>query len=364
MKILIACDKFKGTFSSKQIGEIISKTLKIKNIETKVLEVSDGGDGFINSIMLTKNFTNHKCKTVDALGNEITANYLISDDKTAIIESAESIGLKLINPLKLNVMRATSRGFGIVIKNALKHNPEKIITGIGGTATVDGFCGAANELGFKLLDKFDKEIYPVGENLLKIDRIVKPNIDFNNKTKFYVASDVTNPLLGENGAAKVFAPQKGASEKEVEILENGLENLSKVIKKCLFKDVTNLVGGGAGGGIAAGMSAFLDAEILSGSDIVLNNLDFNNLAQQFDLIITGEGSFDNQSLDGKIVGKIVERCKIINKKILIVCGITKNITNFCNENIKIFPLFNTPPTLQTAMNETPKRLEKIVDFFE
>ncbi len=363
MKILIACDKFKGTFTSKQIGEAIAKILIRKNIETQILEVSDGGDGFLNSMLTLGNFNQIKCETVDALGNKIMSNFLLSKDNTsAIIESSKSIGLKLISPQNRSVLLSGSWGLGITIKKALEQNTKKIMVGVGGTATVDGFCGAANELGFNFLDKNGNFIIPNGKNLIKIANIIVPKNNPTENTQFFVAADVSNTLFGQNGAAKVFGPQKGATPQQVEILELGLKNLADVIKKDLGKDVSKILGGGAGGGIGAGMTAFLNAKIISGSDLVLKTVNFDSLASQSDAVISGEGCFDFQTESGKIVGNIINRCKKLDKKVIIVCGTSQNKMKQ-NKNIEIIELFDNTPDLETAIKETPTRLSKAFENF-
>ncbi len=352
MKILIACDKMKGTFSSKQLGEMIENAIKEKysDSETEVLQVSDGGDGFIESLRWRNNYSRWEFLSVNAAQRKIQSKYLYNIyNHTAILESALTLGISKLAVKEKNILQNNSYGLGHDIKRVIEvRHPQKIVVGIGGTSTNDLFLGAASALGFKFLNKDGNEVAPLPKNFLNIKQII-PTTEYTDK-EFVAAVDVQNPLLGNLGATKIYAAQKGASPEDIDYLEDALAYIAMIIKADLGVDLTQINGAGAGGGIGGGMTAFLNAKIISGPDFILDNLEIDKKISESDLVITGEGSFDSQSLMGKITGNIIQRCQKQNKNTLIVSGLYDGTP--LPSNCSITALFEQKPDTKNAKELT------------
>lgn len=352
MKILIACDKMKGTFSSKQLGEMIENAIKEKysDSETEVLQVSDGGDGFIESLRWRNNYSRWEFLSVNAAQRKIQSKYLYNIyNHTAILESALTLGISKLAVKEKNILQNNSYGLGHDIKRVIEvRHPQKIVVGIGGTSTNDLFLGAASALGFKFLNKDGNEVAPLPKNFLNIKQII-PTTEYTDK-EFMAAVDVQNPLLGNLGATKIYAAQKGASPEDIDYLEDALAHIAMIIKADLGVDLTQINGAGAGGGIGGGMAAFLNAKIISGADFILDNLEIDKKISESDLVITGEGSFDSQSLMGKITGNIIQRCQKQNKNTLIVSGLYDGTP--LPSNCSITALFEQKPDTKNAKELT------------
>ncbi len=352
MKILIACDKMKGTFSSKQLGEMIENAIKEKysDSETEVLQVSDGGDGFIESLRWRNNYSRWEFLSVNAAQRKIQSKYLYNIyNHTAILESALTLGISKLAVKEKNILQNNSYGLGHDIKRVIEvRHPQKIVVGIGGTSTNDLFLGAASALGFKFLNKDGNEVAPLPKNFLNIKQII-PTTEYTDK-EFVAAVDVQNPLLGNLGATKIYAAQKGASPEDIDYLEDALAHIAMIIKADLGVDLTQINGAGAGGGIGGGMTAFLNAKIISGANFILDNLEIDKKISESDLVITGEGSFDSQSLMGKITGNIIQRCQKQNKNTLIVSGLYNGTP--LPSNCSITALFEQKPDTKNAKELT------------
>ena len=357
-KILIACDKFKGTFSSKEIGELIAGVFYSQRFETTVKKVSDGGEGFIDTLRGENNFSRWKflsfCANKD---RKVQSSYLYDIyTSTAVLEAANTLSLNRLNKNEKHILKLTSYGLGFDLARLLEvRKPKRVVIGVGGTSTNDLFLGGANALGFKFLDVNNEEIFPFPENFFKIAKIIKPeNFERFKNIQFDIATDVTNPLCGVNGASKVFAPQKGANEEEIEFLDKALKHVAEIIKNDLGVDILEVEGSGAGGGIGGGLLAFLNGRIISGADFVLDNLHFDGKIQNADLVITGEGKFDSQSLNGKICGKIISRCEKYGKPYAVICGKSTEKMPF------VFPLFNPEDEIEFCKKETERRLKTML----
>jgi glycerate kinase len=257
------------------------------------------------------------------LSEKIKSYYgLIEDGNTAVMDVASVIGLPLVPKEKRNPLLTNTEGVGELICEILKENVEKVIIGLGGSSTVDGGTGLAHRLGIIFYSNEKKLERMSGGVLNEITRIDISNLHPKVKsTRFIGACDVSNPLLGENGAAKVYGPQKGATPEQVMFLENGLTNLSKKIKECIGKNVSEIKGAGAAGGLGAGLVAFLDAELWSGIELVMEKLGVERMIKYADIIFTGEGKFDNQTLSGKAVNGILKLALKYNKSVLLIAGI-------------------------------------------
>lgn len=362
MKILIATDKFKGTFSSKEINKMISKALKENDntIETEEMQVSDGGDGLVEAIRFRNNFSRWEFLSYSAnKERKVQSKYLYNIySRTAIVESALSIGISKLRRDEKNPLVTSSYGLGYDISRVMevRKNVKTVIVGIGGTATNDLFFGGAEVFGYQFVDKDGNKVEPIPENFMKIDKIIKP--EHLDLPEILVATDVTNPLCGENGASKVFGPQKGATNEQTDFLDKALLHGAKLIKRDLGFDILDIKGAGAGGGIGGGMIAFLGGKIIQGADFVLDTQLFDEEAMKADVIITGEGSFDRQSLQGKITGNIIKRAQKLNKPVVVICG--KADQNLNIENCKIVSLFTEDIDLQEAKKLTEERINSKV----
>jgi glycerate kinase len=318
MKVLIAPDKFKGSLTASEVCDAIEEGIlkKYPKAEIVKLPLADGGEGTVD--ILTPFFKGKKVK-VKVSGpffEEVEAEYGTDDHTTAFIEMASASGLQLIAKEKRDPLKTTTFGTGELIRHAMQHGATKIILGIGGSSTNDAGIGMAAALGFKFLDKSGKELKPIGGNLIHIDRIEVPH----NKLQVTALCDVNNPLYGPNGAAYVYGPQKGADAKTVELLDRGLMNFETVARKT-FGRSADFPGAGAGGGIAGGASVFFDLSIRSGVDFIIETLDVAEKIASADLVITGEGKIDRQTLAGKVVGSVAKHASAMGKKTIAVCGV-------------------------------------------
>lgn len=327
MKIVIAPDSFKGSLTSLQAAQVIKKGLSrvLPHARYLLLPISDGGEGLVDILSFALGGCKVWCVVSDPLGRPVRAPFLILPDsttpKTAVVEMAQASGLSLLKPSERNPLLTSTYGTGQLIADALKKGVRRVIVGVGGSATVDGGLGMARALGVKFLDKAGAEITGGGGGLGRLARIDPSGLNpALKKIEILVASDVTNPLIGKDGAASIFGPQKGATPKQVKVLDRNLASFARIIRRDLGKEVSRLSGAGAAGGLGAGLCAFLGAEIKSGINLVLDLLNFSGKAKDADLIITGEGRIDGQVKFGKALfglGKTAQKLKI---PLIAFCG--------------------------------------------
>ncbi|MCX5642906.1 MAG: glycerate kinase [Candidatus Omnitrophica bacterium] len=332
MKIVIAPDSFKGSLTSLRAAQVIKKGLSraLPGANYLLLPISDGGEGLVEILFSSLGGRRIWCGVSGPLGRPVRASFLILPDtaltskgsqKTAVIEMAQASGLYLLKPSERNPLLTSTYGTGQLIADALKSGIRRVIVGVGGSATVDGGMGMARALGVRFLDKSGAEIIEGGGGLGRLDRIDSSGLNpAVRKTEIIVASDVNNPLVGKEGAANIFGPQKGATPDQVKILDRNLVSFARIIRRDLGKEVSFLPGAGAAGGLGAGLCAFLDAEIKSGIDLVLGLLNFSPKAKDADLIVTGEGRIDGQVKFGKVLfglGKTAQKLKI---PLVAFCG--------------------------------------------
>ena len=300
-KIVIASDSFKGSLSSAEVAESIAVGLKSVWKDCKVLKVSvaDGGEGTVDALRDSLGGRSVSCKVHDPLMREIEAVYtILADDRTAVIEMASASGLTLLSAAERSPMKTSTFGTGEMIADALSKACDRFLVGIGGSATNDGGMGVFSALGYRFLDRDGRQLPPCGESLLQVAGIdcsrVNPRLQ---EAVFTVACDVDTPFCGREGAAYIFAPQKGASSEEVEILDSGLENFASVISASLGRDISSVPGSGAAGGLGGAFLAFSDSRLKKGIDMVLDAID--SLIEGADAVITGEGRIDSQTFKGK-----------------------------------------------------------------
>lgn len=317
--VLIAPDSFKGTLTAREVCDIIEKAFSEKISDAKIakLPAADGGEGLCSCFSEIANGKFITCAVSGVFGEKMNAEYYMLEDDTAVIEMAACAGLPLAGDNK-DPERASAFGVGELISDAVKNGARQILLGLGGSATNDCGIGTAAALGWKFLDENGKELEPIGASLSRVRRIIKPETELS--VPVICACDVDNPLFGKTGAAYVFAPQKGADEKAVERLDDGLRNMAGVINNDLGIDVSLIAGGGAAGGMGAGAVAFLGAELKRGIDIILDKAEFDAKASEADLVITGEGRLDFQSADGKVISGIAKRAKRLGKRVITICG--------------------------------------------
>ncbi len=321
-RVLIAPDSFKGSLSSAEVCSIISSVLMKKYPDLKItsIPVADGGEGTAEAFLHAVGGEKIYCTVKSPLGRDIESYFVMLKDETAVIEMALASGITL--EMENNTLLASTYGTGQLIKAALDKGAERLFIGIGGSATTDAGTGCLNALGAEFYDGKGEEVYPCGKNLEKIEKINLEGIDKRIYGKeITVLCDVKNPLYGKKGAAYIFAPQKGADENDVQTLDKGLEAFAVVSKKALGEDFSKCEGSGAAGGLGFALKAFLNAEMKSGIDLVLDYCGFEKMAKNADLIVTGEGRLDGQSLMGKVPFGVASRCK--GKRIVALVGVSQ-----------------------------------------
>ncbi len=340
MNILIAPNAFKECAGQIEIASLINSNFETDAFRSTVIPLSDGGDGFLEVCKQRFHLTEQVYEIPAPFdGAKIACKVGWKKDKSKIfIESADILGLKIVPINKRNPILLDSKGLGVLLKTIMTQESSlnNIVIGIGGTATNDLGLGAASIFGLKLLDDDGKYLPIIPRNYELVKDLIweQPRI----VSKIEIITDVENPLLGENGAARSFARQKGASEKDIEIMESGFENIIKILRKKKLGAITNILNG-AGGGLAAGMQIFFNAIIKPASDFIFEDLGINNLSYNPDIIITGEGAFDSQTLMKKASGILIEKFRNSGARIFIICGISDpEIENKLPANVKIFPI--------------------------
>ena len=320
IKIVIAPDSFKGTMTSLTAGRIIQEEIEkgISNVETIRFSVADGGEGTIDTFH--ENLNGEYVEDIFTSPNFTKKNFkYVKFNNSAVIEAGQCAGLLFTD--SKNPMYTTSLGMGEQIEHAISSGVKKIYIALGGSATNDAGTGLLSALGVKFFDKDNKEFIPVGSTLKDIVRIDDTLLNERVKdNKFTLLCDVLNPLYGENGAAYIYAKQKGTSDSEVILLDEGLQHFSKIVEEQFGIDLSTIEGGGAAGGIGASCSYFLNAEIVHGIDLILDICNFDNALENADLVITGEGKFDKQSMMGKTISGIAKRTVKRNIPLVIFAG--------------------------------------------
>ena len=324
MKFVIAPDKYKGSLTAFEFCNAVEEGLNraMEKVEIIKMPLADGGDGTIDVVKHYLKGDIVKVNVDDPLFRTVEAGYLLSQEtRISYIEMAEASGLNLLKEDEKNCMLTTTLGTGELIADALQKGAKEIILGIGGSATNDGGMGMASALGFRFLDKNNAVLEPKGENLIHIKTIDSSQVNpLLKNVEVKVACDVTNPLYGKNGAAYIYAGQKGASNEDLEALDNGLRNYSKIVQRQFGIDVQQIEGAGAAGGMGAGSVVFLNAQLTSGIDLIKELADFDTNIKGADWIITGEGKLDDQTLSGKTISGVIKSAKNQNIPVAALCG--------------------------------------------
>jgi glycerate kinase len=373
MKIVIAADKFKGSLSSFQACDAIARGLRQADPHFTItqLPLSDGGDGLAEVMayyVKTKKIT---ATVYDPLWRPVQASYLLSEDgRIAILEMAQASGLMLLQPHEYNPLLTTTFGTGQLIAYALQQGVSKIVLGIGGSATTDCGIGMAAALGYQFYDAAGRELKPIGANLIHIETIDAVNKISLNGIAIEVACDVTNHLTGESGAAKMYAPQKGATPEMVATLEAGMLHFASVVQRDFHVDLNTIKSGGAAGGLGAGCVFFLNALLRRGVELLLDYSEAETHIREADFIITGEGKLDAQSLHGKVVQGVATVSAKYDKPAIALCGIVDVDSMSLREAglAAAFSIINKPMSLNEALAQAEDLLTEaafnIGNFFK
>ena len=344
---ILVPDSFKGTLSAIEVCNIMKSSIKklYKDANIISVPVADGGEGTVDAFLYALGGEKKSVWVSDAFNEQkILAHYAMLKDNIAVIEMAACAGLPLVKN-RLEPDKTTTFGVGELIIDAINSGAKKIILGLGGSATNDGGCGMAAALGVKFKDEQDQKFIPTGGTLSKIYKIDMNNIYPKIKDiEFISMCDVDNPLCGRLGASAVFAPQKGADEDMVKSLDEGLAHLAKIIKRDLHIEVKDIKGAEAAGGLGAGSIAFLQSKLTKGIDVILDTIKFDELVSKADIVFTGEGKFDSQSLHGKVVMGVANRSQKYKTPVIVVTGaIGENIQEAYNKGITAIFSINKEP---------------------
>ena len=360
-KIVLIPDSFKGTLSSKQICEIVSAeiTQQFPNCEIVSIPVADGGEGSVDCFLSA--LGGEKITTIASgphLEQMKSSFGYLPESSIAVIEMASCAGLPLVENQK-DPLGTTTYGVGELLLEAANHGATKIILGLGGSCTTDGGCGAAAACGVKFYDKVGSSFIPTGGTLSQIKHIDISGLDPAIKTVDIVAMcDIENPMYGPEGAAYIFAPQKGATKNEVKLLDEGLIHLANVIKQDLRADVVTIPGTGAAGAMGAGMVAFFGAQLQMGIETMLDTVHFSEIIKDADLVITGEGKLDSQSLRGKVVIGVAKRAQDAGIPVIaLVGGVESDISNAYEKGVTaIFPINRLPEDFSVSKEKSAENL--------
>ncbi|HEY2567951.1 MAG TPA: glycerate kinase [Candidatus Udaeobacter sp.] len=320
MRILIAPDKFKGALDAREVAKNIADGLHdiLPDAAIEIVPMADGGEGTAEAICEARRGTWLKCKAHDPIGREIETRYAwIEDGQVAVMEMSEAAGMRRLSENERNPIRTNTFGVGEMILDAANRGAKEIIIGLGGSATNDGGWGMARALGFQFKYEHEQNEKRLSD-LLNLDRVEKPR-DLN-LPKIIAAVDVQNPLLGKNGATRVFGPQKGASEDELKVLEQALTRLADVVAEDFGFDYRDKPGAGAAGGLGFGLMSFCGATIRPGFDVVAEAVGLESKIKEVDAVITGEGSLDRQTLEGKTPSGVAKLARELGKKVFAIVG--------------------------------------------
>src|SRR5215468_3583440 len=323
MRILIAPDKFKGALNAREVAQNIAKGLLdiLPDAQIEIVPMADGGEGTAEAICDARGCSWLECKAHDPFGRDIEARYgWIDQEKLAVMEISEAAGMRRLSKGERDPIRATTFGVGDMILDATKRGANEITIGLGGSATNDGGFGMARALGFRFLGAGEKEIQSLVE-LPLLESIEQPKERKSVKQpKIVAAVDVKNPLLGEDGATRVFGPQKGVNEDDIDILERALTRLADVVANEFGFDYRDAAGAGAAGGLGFGLLSFCGAEIRPGFEVVAEAVRLDAKMKDADLVITGEGSLDRQTLEGKTPAGVARLARKLGKPVFAIVG--------------------------------------------
>ncbi|MBN1184429.1 MAG: glycerate kinase [Bacteroidales bacterium] len=357
LRILVAPDSFKDCLSSGEVANSIEEgiLLALPDAIIEKVPLADGGEGTVEAMIEATGGKIFKARVHDPLMRLIDSCFgVLGDGKTAVIGMSAASGLELLTKNERNPAYTTTYGTGELIKATLDLGCENLIIGIGGSATNDGGAGMLRALGIKLLDKCGNEVQQGGQFLLEIASIDTSQFDKRlAKTRIKLACDVTNPLYGARGAAYTYAQQKGATPEMVMKLDRALEHYAEILKAATGKDVSQIPGSGAAGGIAAGMMAFMEVTIVPGAELIMETLGLEEKIKHADIIITGEGMIDGQTLFGKAPFRVAQMAKKYSKPVVGIAGsIAGDYEQLFKEGfLSILSIMDKPMTLNDGIKD-------------
>ena len=322
-KVVVASDSFKGCLSSWQVAEAVEKAVRdvMPGCDVVKLAVADGGEGSMDALVTTLGCEAASLVVSDPLGRPVKADYAVLDDSSAVIEMARASGLTLLLPEERNPMITSTYGTGQLISDALDRGCRRFMICIGGSATNDAGTGMLEALGYRFIDSEGNLLTGCGGALSRISSIDVSNVHpALQESRFIVACDVDSPFCGPDGAAYVYGPQKGATPEMVEELDEGMRHFAAVISRTTGVDVTDMPGAGAAGGLGGALRAFMKAQMRRGADMVLDAVGFDQAIKDADLVITGEGRIDRQTLTGKLPYVVAQRAASANISVVALCG--------------------------------------------
>ncbi len=356
MNIVIASDSFKGSLTSIEVADAIASGIfeVVPDANVTKIPMADGGEGTLDAVHMAVGGNYVNIIVRDGFGNPTESRYLIlPDQKTVVLELADSSGLSKVSNDMLNPSIANTYGLGETIKHALDQGFRRFIIGIGGSSSNDLGLGMCHALGMRLFDKNGINLQPIGKNLLNIAKIDINDYDQRIKeSNFLIACDVNNPLLGPKGAAHVFARQKGAGQDMINFLEEGAKHYSHLVTEMTGIDATELNGTGAAGGLGYALKVWFDAKIKSGAETLIRMTKLEEHIKQSDLVFTGEGRIDEQTLYGKVIANISKLAKKHNVPVIAICGsVEGNVDSLYELGIKaIYPIKTNDISIEEAMD--------------
>lgn len=360
MKIVIAPDSFKESLSASEVADAIELGFRccFKQANFVKVPMADGGAGTLDCLLKAVNGKRETVQVTCPLGEKRPAHFALLPDKSAFIEIAQASGLHLVPLHKRDILNSSSFGSGELIKAALNEGAREFVIALGGSATCDGGMGALAALGLVFKDNQGNKLEPNALALQKISEIDSSNLDPRlAESRFLLAHDVENPLLGLEGALK-YAPQKGAGPKEVELLHKGLENYAYVLEKTTHKGVNSLAGLGAAGGLTAGLYAFLNATLKPGAEVISDKIGLPDILKEADLVITGEGQLDDQSFYGKTPIAVAQLAKQFKLPVVAITGsLGEGFEAVYKQGIDaVFSIINKPLPIESALQFTKPML--------
>lgn len=359
MKIVIAPDSFKECLSAQEVAANIAVGIRkvAPNAEIFEIPISDGGEGVLEALLKGGGGQRISIPVLDPLMRPIKAEYgILNDSKTAVVEMAKASGLELLKEHEKNPLLTSSFGTGQLIRDALDRGCTKIVIGIGGSAANDGGVGMVRALGGKFLNDQGMEIKEGGGNLRELYTMDLSNFDTRiQNCEVVVACDVSNPLTGAHGASMVYGGQKGGSRKDLELLDTNLGHYANKIKDMLGRDISKTPGAGAAGGTGAGLLAFLNGKLVNGIALILQTLKVEETIKRADLVFTGEGKIDAQTLHGKTISGIAQMAQKHEVPVMVVTGkIGEGIEGLYDNGVSaVYSIVNRPMALKESMDQAP-----------
>jgi glycerate kinase len=329
VRVLVAPDKFKGTLTAEEAAEAIASGWRRADpgAVVEAVPMADGGEGTLEALVAALRGDRHRAKVTGPLGDPVEAEFGLAetrDGRLGIVEMARASGLALLSPARRDPKRATTRGTGELIIQACRRGVDRVLVCIGGSATNDGGAGMAQALGVRLLDERGEDLGPGGAALLRLARIDVSGMDVSvRNANFVAATDVDNTLLGPYGASAVYGPQKGATADDVAVLDKALGHFAAVVHRDLGIDVRDIRGAGAAGGLGAGLVAFLGARLRPGVEVVIEAVGLADRMARADLVVTGEGRLDEQSLRGKAPAGVLRLARELGVPAIVLCGVSE-----------------------------------------